>query len=172
MLLSATVSPHDINAICNKIGINDANLCVVWGSNIRRQEIFYTIQQKKSTFINDIIHIISSSNDWFIIYGPTYHSCDEVYGVIQGKLPNIKVRKYHGDVQSDKQEEVLINFKKGILQGVIATPGFGMGINIIDIHKVIHLAFPLSIGINFIVHEKLNVSFLKVIEKNFLLTIN
>ncbi|CAJ0629886.1 5677_t:CDS:2 [Entrophospora sp. SA101] len=122
MLLSATVSPHDINAICNKIGINDANLCVVWGSNIRRQEIFYTIQQKKSTFINDIIHIISSSNDQFIIYGPTYHSCDEVYEVIQEKLPNIKVGKYHGDVQSDKQEEVLINFKKGILQGVIATP--------------------------------------------------
>ena len=83
-------------------------------------------------------------------------------------MPNIKVGKYHGDVQSDKREEVLINFKKGILQGVIATPGFGMGINIIDIHKVIHLAFPLSIGINFIVHEKLNVSFLKVIEKNFL----
>ncbi|CAJ0830767.1 13252_t:CDS:2, partial [Entrophospora sp. SA101] len=97
MLLSATVSPHDINAICNKIGINDANLCVVWG-------------------------------------------------IIQEKLPNIKVGKYHGDVQSDKQEEVLINFKKGILQGVIATPGFGMGINIIDICKVIHLAFPLSIG--------------------------
>ena len=102
MLLSATVSPHDINAICNKIGINDENLCVVWGSNIRRQEIFYTIQQKKSTFINDIIHIISSSNDRFIIYGPTYHSCDEVYEVIQEKLPNIKVMEMYNQINEKK----------------------------------------------------------------------
>ena len=85
-----------------------------------------------------------------------------IYEVIQEKLPNIKVVKYHGDVQSDKREEVWLTLKKE--QGVIATPGFGMGINIIDIRKVIHL----SIGINFIVHEKLNVSFLKVIEKIFL----
>ena len=54
MLLSATVSPHDINAICNKIGINDANLCVVWG----RDKRYFTLYNKKNQHLSMTLFIL------------------------------------------------------------------------------------------------------------------
>ena len=96
-----------------------------------------------------------------IIYVRTYTDCINMYLAIKGKIgdgcteppgyPNLAqyriIDMFTRVLTSDKKEEVISLFSQpgGKLRLIIATSAFGMGIDIPDIHQIIHWGMPASL---------------------------
>lgn len=96
-----------------------------------------------------------------IIYCRTYQSCINMYMAIKNKIgtglteppgyPNISryriIDFFTSVLTTDKKEEVISLFasQTGTLRIVIATTAFGMGVDVPDIHQVLHWGMPSTL---------------------------
>ncbi|WP_173646039.1 DEAD/DEAH box helicase [Floricoccus tropicus] len=77
-----------------------------------------------------------------LLYFPTVSLLNNFYDfIVQNDHVISEVTgKYYGTLSKEEKDEVLIEFKSGDLQFVLATKAFGMGIDIPDITNVYHYA--------------------------------
>lgn len=82
-------------------------------------------------------------NGAVIIYAPTRRATEEEYARLEGQ--GWRTGAYHAGLDGETRGEVHDAFSSGVLEVVVATNAFGMGIDRADVRAVIHLAPPGSI---------------------------
>lgn len=114
--------------------------------NLQVYKTGYFDEDKKIFISRDVklIYLLTNGPDGkSLIFATTTNQVDEIYKMLLGE--GFKVTKYHSKL-SDLEKET--NFKSYIESRndvMVATSAFGMGIDIPDIHQVIHYSLPFSI---------------------------
>jgi ATP-dependent DNA helicase RecQ len=78
-----------------------------------------------------------------IVYAPTRRATEDEYMRLEAR--GWRVAPYHAGLDASIREETHRAFSGGILEVVVATNAFGMGIDRADVRAVIHLAPPGSV---------------------------
>lgn len=150
MLLTATCTRSEVDEILTNLTIEKNKLILIRGSTSHRSEIIFNVQERKEIhdqYISNIIDIINKNLlGKTIIYCASHSSCERLYNKLQENLSGISVGYFHGGLRDDERETIMNNWKSNLIQVIVATSAFGMGINSNDIHVVIHAEAPLSIS--------------------------
>ena len=77
-----------------------------------------------------------------IVYAPTRKDAEETAATLGRHFP---AAAYHAGQDSERRERVQRSFLDGMLEVVVATIAFGMGIDKADVRTVIHTALPASL---------------------------
>lgn len=94
--------------------------------------------QKKLDYA--IRYVQDFTNQKILLYTSTQKFCDKVHDFfIQKKIP---ISRYHAGLTADERINSQKIFTQGEIPLLVATPAFGMGIDIPDIRHVIHLQCP------------------------------
>lgn len=107
-----------------------------------RENLSIMVDQKSSDPMDDIIPLIAD-NEPTIIYCQTRKITDDI--ATQLTLNGIDCASYHAGVDTANREEIHTNFINGIINVIVATVAFGMGIDHASIRKVIHYGIPKDI---------------------------
>lgn len=124
--------------------------------DVRRNEILMNVRSSEKDFdaegrdyrktknVLALKHLQKATKDKqkSLLYFPTIKLLIEFYNFLVRNEPEIakKTGKYYGTLQKEEKDEVLLEYKSGELQFVLATKAFGMGIDIPDITNVYHYA--------------------------------
>lgn len=95
-----------------------------------------------SAYVRDAFEHLAA-NERMIVYATTQASCDSVFQRLQPMLGEI--RKYHSDVPEDDRDAVLVDFHSGAARVVVATSGFGPGVDFPRVRHVVHYGCSHSI---------------------------
>ncbi|MBY0518205.1 MAG: DEAD/DEAH box helicase [Bacteriovoracaceae bacterium] len=79
-----------------------------------------------------------------IIFTNQKNQADEVHKFLKEKLPNLKVKVLHGDMDTDAREEALASFVSKKAQVLVATDVAARGIDIDDLAWVVNYGLPKS----------------------------
>lgn len=152
LLLTATCSQNDVEAIRQNLNINSTNFDVIRSSCLSRPEIEYEVRKKgtRERNLTEIIKIINEINyGQCIIYCSSPGMCNELLLLLQDKLKEIQIGTYHGGLGSAERDQVMLQWKSQVLKVMVATNAFGLEINTPNIRAVIHYTFPYSISLYF-----------------------
>lgn len=98
---------------------------------------------KKDEFVAEKIKELINNYKKIIVYLPFRSSAKKFKNILENK--NIKTELFVGDMLKDDRNKVYDLLKNGLINCVIATKAFGMGINIDDIDCVYHYAINKSL---------------------------
>ncbi|KAF8819288.1 ATP-dependent Dna helicase, RecQ family protein, partial [Cardiosporidium cionae] len=145
LLLTATATAEVIADVKKML---DIPFCQVFRSHINRPNLFYEVKYKPKQS-DEVIQLLASfikqfpSNYPGIIYCISRKDAQFVCGELM-KSFNISCAYYHSDVDTKTRLEVQNKWSEGLVQVVVATVAFGMGINKEDVRFVIHHTLPKS----------------------------
>lgn len=124
--------------------------------DVRRDEILMNVRSSEKDFDDEgrdyrktknvlaLKHLqkATKNKQKSLLYFPTVKLLIDFYNFLVQNEPEIakKTGKYYGTLQKEEKDEVLLEYKSGDLQFVLATKAFGMGIDIPDITNVYHYA--------------------------------
>ena len=150
MLLTATCTASDVESIRQNLNIIPNNFTIICGLSLAWQEIKIQIESKplKQILYSRFQNILSDlTAGWCIIYCSGPGSCQELFHSLHENLPALSFGLYHGELDGEQRKMAIKNWKTGIIQIMIATNGFGMGINVLDVYLIIHTTIPLSMSV-------------------------
>eukprot|EP01084_Bolivina_argentea_P063520 115962_1 len=104
-------------------------------SSFYRSNLFISIHNK-SNMQQDMVKQQYYNNGSTIIYAPTRRSCDSIAKLLSSNA--ISAKSYHGGLTNSARVTVQQEFENNIIQCVVATVAFGMGIDKPDVRHVIH----------------------------------
>src|SRR5260364_20900 len=104
LLLTATASSANIEAIRENLNIKNENFEIVKGIDMVRYEISYNVinkKDKKDTVIIEIAKIIEKLTEGkVIIYCARKQDCEDIRDELQLKLPTHSLDIFHGTLKS------------------------------------------------------------------------
>lgn len=153
ILLTATASKKTREFIISKLGV-DSEEIVEFVGDFRRPEIsleVFTISKLGEKNLNKNITLLTllanKPSGKTIIFATTIKQVDSIYEFLQRQ--DVAVCRYHGSLPELEKEEQSRRFKSQNEQDkvdvMVATSAYGMGINIPNIHQVIHYSLPFSL---------------------------
>lgn len=150
MLLTATCTVSDVEDIRQNLNILPNNFTIIRGLSLARQEIKIQIESKPSkqnlySRIQNILGGLTAGRCIIYCSGPS--SCQELFNNLHENLSTVSIGLYHGELDGEQRKIAIRDWKIGITQIMIATNSFGMGINVPDVHLIIHTTIPLSMSI-------------------------
>ncbi|MBX5484625.1 MAG: RecQ family ATP-dependent DNA helicase, partial [Myxococcaceae bacterium] len=77
-----------------------------------------------------------------IVYAPSRKAAEEL---AQKLARRFSTAAYHAGLKAQVRDEIQAKFQRGLLEVIVATIAFGMGVDKADVRTVIHLALPGSI---------------------------
>ena len=81
-----------------------------------------------------------------IIYTISIPECMKIAQSLKDRYGNSMVGIYHGQMSSEDKKTNSQLFKMGTIKFMIVTNTFGIGINISNVHVIIHTSFSLSLN--------------------------
>jgi len=142
LLLTATAAPPVVKDMCKKFDI-PAHHVIITG--FYRANLFLKVtpcpQQEKDRYLLSLI----SEQPHFptIVYVTRQKTAEQVAGMlITNGIPSAA---YHAGMKSEERESIQEDFIKGKTPVIVATIAFGMGIDKVDIRRVIHYNIPKSL---------------------------
>jgi len=81
-----------------------------------------------------------------IIYTISIPECMKIAQSLKDRYGNSMVGIYHGQMSSEDKKTNSQLFKMGTIKFMIVTNTFGIGINISNVHVIIHTSFPLLLN--------------------------
>lgn len=140
LALTATATNLTINKIKKYLNLSNPNIVI---SNCDRSNIFYRVVKNENK-LNSLIEYISKYKEELgIIYCLTIKSCNLVYDYL--KSFGFKAGIYHGAMDNDEKKKAQLCFTNGIINIMICTNAFGMGIDIPNIRYIILYEMPICI---------------------------
>ncbi|MCR5350553.1 MAG: RecQ family ATP-dependent DNA helicase [Acholeplasmatales bacterium] len=140
LALTATATPLTTKKICELLDLNNPKIVV---GDCDRENIFYNITKTNNKDRDLYFYIKDKENIHGLIYCITIKNVVHVYNYLKDK--NIKILMYHGNLTSDEKKNVLELYKKHLVDVIVCTNAFGMGVDIPDIRYVIEYDIPQSI---------------------------
>jgi ATP-dependent DNA helicase RecQ len=137
------LEPHECRTFCEGIGRPNLELCIeeVWGRDEKLARIIQRMQQPMNapSISAEPATDIGGSG---IIYFTLIRTLQEFSEHLQSHdLPHLC---YHGDLARNDRRRVQEAFMRGEIAWVLATNAFGMGVDKLDIRRVIHAEVPGS----------------------------
>ncbi|KAF8820522.1 ATP-dependent Dna helicase, RecQ family protein [Cardiosporidium cionae] len=145
LLLTATATAEVVTDVKKVL---DIPFCQVFRSHINRHNLFYEVRYKPKQPA-EVIQLLASfikqfpSNYPGIIYCISRKDAQIVCEALMKNF-NIICAFYHSDVDTQTRLEIHTKWSEGLVQVVVATVAFGMGINKEDVRFVIHHTLPKS----------------------------
>lgn len=141
--LTATATANvivDIQKILNIEG------CLVLRDSFYRHNLKYiVIDSPTKDKVNEIAELIKSRfpNQSGIIYCLTIKDCEDMSVKLQSL--GILCDRYHAQLDPEERTEIQQKWSRNVLQVIVATVAFGMGINKLDVRFVIHHSMSKSV---------------------------
>lgn len=142
LALTATADVHTKEDIQEQLGIKEENTFI---AGFNRPNIHLAAVYKKGNGYDQIKKVIlNRQKDTGIIFTNTKSECDKLYEKM--KKDGFNVGKHHSDLTEEMKERMAKNFMDGKIRIMVATTGFGMGIDKSDVRYVIHNSMPYSVA--------------------------
>lgn len=140
LALTATATNLTTKKICELLDLNNPKIII---GDCDRKNIFYNILKTNNKDRDLFFYIKRKENIHGLIYCLTIKNVIHVYNYLKDR--NIKILMYHGALSTDEKKNVLDLYKKHIVDVIVCTNAFGMGVDIPDIRYVIEYDIPQSI---------------------------
>jgi ATP-dependent DNA helicase RecQ len=146
--MSATVAEGDAYRMMASLGLENVKItrCI----QNARPELTYQVQKKKDSrneTLEDLQKIIQDAYPGScIIYCATPDQCNSLLDGLGAHIDPTSMGVYHGKLPENERNTALQRWQNGSCRTMIATSSFGMGIHMLDVRRVVHYAFPLSMS--------------------------
>ena len=97
-------------------------------------------QNDKRRVLLKILRAVQRRNECAIVYTATVREAEDLTRWL--KLHHFEVRCYHGQMDAIQRADVEESFREGIVNIIVATKAFGLGIDKPDIRYIIHYDIP------------------------------
>ena len=143
LALTATATPEVTRDIVRQLGMSDPLL--VRGSFLRRNLRIHARKKGDGLTGQDaVLRLVQARRDRSgIVYGLTRRSVEATAAALRSH--RIRAEAYHAGMEADARARVQDAFQSGVVDVVVATVAFGMGIDKPDIRYVVHRDLPRSI---------------------------
>lgn len=139
--LTATATPKVQHDIQKNLGMTDAT---VYKSSFNRANLYYEVRPKTANIDRDIIRYIKNNpGQSGIIYCLSRKKVEELAEILT--INEIKALPYHAGMDSATRTANQDAFLKEVVDVIVATIAFGMGIDKPDVRFVIHYDMPKSL---------------------------
>lgn len=140
LALTATATDSTVNKICNILKLNNPNIITI---NCDRENIFYKVINTHDKDRDLYFFIRNKIKIHIVIYCLTVKNVIHVYEFLKSKGMNVE--RYYGSLDGDIKKEILEKYKNNIIDIVVCTNAFGMGVDVPDIRYVLLYDMPQSI---------------------------
>jgi len=146
--MSATICERDVASIKESLGLNYLQL--VRQPQTLRMELIYEVH-KKSDKGNETMEklkkiIENARSGHCIIYCATPENCRKIFESLAQHIDKAELGIYHGKLDETEKNNAIQRWWSGTCHTMIATSSFGMGIDMSDVHHVVHYVFPMSMS--------------------------
>jgi ATP-dependent DNA helicase RecQ len=139
LALTATATPDVVNDIQAKLEFKEKN---VFRKSFERKNLIYLVRnvEDKKRYLLKIFNRQSGSS---VVYVRSRKRCKELAEFL--KTNNIRAEYYHAGLQNEVKDFRQDRWKRGVVQVMVATNAFGMGIDKADVRTVVHMDLPDSL---------------------------
>jgi len=137
---TATATPHVCRDIVGQLGLDDPTVLV---GDFFRPNLIYQVHRRKGGFGQVFEAVGRRAGQAGIVYCIRRTDVDELSAML--RAAGIKAVGYHAGMTDQQRSAAQDAFAAGLVDVVVATVAFGMGIDRPDIRYVIHAAMPKSI---------------------------
>ena len=155
LALTATATTYERKQIISALGMNEVKKFIF---PVRRDNLSLYVkvlepisgtgtkaERLESSFSQAVLAELMEwdGNGQAVIYAPFKKRANEIYDWLKANdAPRLGL--YTGDTKPKKRKKLVKKFKQGKIQVMIATSAFGLGIDVPNVHLVIHAGLPLS----------------------------
>jgi len=141
LLLTATAAPPVVEDMCKRFDIPRHHVIVTgfYRSNLYLQVTPCGGEQKNKQLLNRLAEKPGAS----IVYVTRQKTAEQTAEMLSAN--GIDAAPYHAGMKSDERETIQEDFMRDKTPVVVATIAFGMGIDKVDIRRVIHYNLPKSL---------------------------
>ncbi len=140
LALTATAVDTTITKIIDILKLRNPNIITI---NCDRANIFYRVINTHNKDRDLYFFLRNKKNIHIVIYCLTIRNVNHVYDYLKEK--GFNVDKYYGQLDSEYKSKVLNNYKNNMIDIVVCTNAFGMGVDVPDIRYVIEYDLPQSL---------------------------
>jgi len=140
LALTATATNNTINKIEELLKLKSPNIYI---GDCDRKNIFYKIVNTKDKDRDLLFYLKNKNKVHGLIYCLTIKHVIYVYNLLKNKGYNVLM--YHGQLNSNEKKNILELYKANLIDIIVSTNAFGMGIDIPDIRYVIEYDMPSCI---------------------------
>lgn len=141
--LTATANDKVKADVKHHLGITN---CVTLTQSFNRANLHYEIRPKTKSILDETTDLIRTqfAGQSGIIYCLSRNSCEEVAKQLRDKY-HLKAAHYHAGMEKAGRANVQKDWQRGVVDIIVATIAFGMGIDKPDVRFVIHHSLPSSL---------------------------
>ena len=141
--LTATATANVRDDICQVLQLNRPKIFV---SGFARENLALSVKKPSSNSEKDqqLLNFLKANRGSGIVYCSTRKACDHLAELLDKKLRR-SVNVYHAGLEPTARKKVQEDFSNGLIDVIVATNAFGMGIDKSDLRFVVHYNMPGSI---------------------------
>lgn len=139
LALTATATPEVVNDIQEKLEFKEKN---VFRKSFERKNLIYLVREVEDKK-RYLLKIFSKQSGSSVVYVRSRKRCKELGEFL--KTNNIRAEYYHAGLQNEVKDFRQDRWKRGVVQVMVATNAFGMGIDKADVRTVVHMDLPDSL---------------------------
>ena len=140
LALTATATESTVEKIIDILKLKNPNIITI---NCDRPNIFYKVINTHNKDRDLYFFLRNKLNKHIVIYCLTIRNVNHVYDYLKEK--GFNVDKYYGSLDGIYKSRVLNDFKNNLIDIIVCTNAFGMGVDVPDIRYVIEYDLPSSI---------------------------
>lgn len=139
LALTATATLEVVNDIQEKLGFPEKN---VFRKSFERDNLVYLVRkiEDKKRYL---LKILTKQKGSSVVYVRSRKKCKELAEFL--KTNHIRAEFYHAGLNNEVKDFRQERWRKGIVQVMVATNAFGMGIDKPDVRTVVHMDLPDSL---------------------------
>ncbi|KAH6666570.1 hypothetical protein B0J14DRAFT_705069 [Halenospora varia] len=148
MALTATATENVKLDVMHNLGMGK---CPVYSQSFNRPNLHYEVRSKKGKgkakeILDEIADLIKNRyrGQTGIIYTLSRKNCEQIAEKLSNEY-GISAHHYHASLPPEDKKAIQEDWQRGVLQVVVATIAFGMGIDKPDVRFVIHHTIPKSL---------------------------
>ncbi|MFT5749090.1 MAG: ATP-dependent DNA helicase RecQ [Ancylomarina sp.] len=136
LALTATATPEVVDDIQDRLGFEKKN---VFRKSFERSNLSYLVRniEDKNRYLLKILKKQAGSS---VVYVRSRKKCKEIAEFL--KLNQVKAEFYHAGLDNALKDMRQQRWRDGVVQVMVATNAFGMGIDKSDVRTVVHLDLP------------------------------
>ena len=136
LALTATATPEVVDDIQERLGFKEKN---VFRTSFERSNLSYLVRniEDKNRYLLKILKKQTGSS---VVYVRSRKKCKEIAAFL--KLNQVKAEFYHAGLDNAVKDMRQERWRDGVVQVMVATNAFGMGIDKSDVRTVVHLDLP------------------------------
>jgi len=139
LALTATATPDVVTDIQEKLEFKEKN---VFRKSFERRNLIYLVREVEDKK-RYLLKIFSKQSGSSVVYVRSRKKCKELAEFL--KTNNIRAEYYHAGLKNEVKDFRQDRWKRGVVQVMVATNAFGMGIDKADVRTVVHMDLPDSL---------------------------